>query len=342
MTRLSGSRHVPYQLRPNKAIDRLLLIDTLRLLAQYHGSPPEAYVGLGGPFLEDFRLLAHEFPSMRLVCVERDGETHKRQLFHRCSSKLECVKMSFAEYLPEQLPTEYPIALWADYTKLERSCLSELADIVRRVVPSSLVRVTVPTETPIYDELELGRFTSAPPPDKAAEFGEFRERFYREHEVDGVAFAREWSDWHAFSRRRFPLLVSRMVGAVCQHACNAPKAFLPVHNLLYSDGTRMLSKTGIILMEDDIKPFTEFFSEHFEYAAFDDETIETIDVPVLTTKERLTLDHVLPTEDMTGETCLERLGYLIEGDGSRSESLERMMHYEKYYRYYPHFGKIVP
>ena len=53
---MSGSS-LPYRLRPNKAVDRELFLSLLMRLTPKLGLEKYHYVGLGGPFLEDFRLL---------------------------------------------------------------------------------------------------------------------------------------------------------------------------------------------------------------------------------------------------------------------------------------------
>ena len=50
-------RHPPYHLRTNKAVDRLLLVELLRVLEANGG--PFSYYSLGGPFLEDLRVMDH-------------------------------------------------------------------------------------------------------------------------------------------------------------------------------------------------------------------------------------------------------------------------------------------
>jgi len=63
---------------------------------------------------------------------------------------------------------------------------------------------------------------------------------------------------------------------------------------------------------------------------------------MLTTKERLNLDTILPVSECNGTECVKKLDYLIEGDGSDTASTQKMQQYEKYYRLYPYFGKLLP
>ena len=53
---MSAGSSLPYRLRPNKAVDRELFLSLLMRLAPALSLEKYHYVGLGGPFLEDFRL----------------------------------------------------------------------------------------------------------------------------------------------------------------------------------------------------------------------------------------------------------------------------------------------
>jgi len=343
MTRLSQSKHPAYHLRPNKAVDRLLFLELLRALELHGSKPPDTYVGLGGPFLEDFRLFSQEFPQMELVCVERDGETFKRQQFHLCSRKMTCVHTTLGEYIASSFPSDRPVAVWADYTNMQRQCLSELADIVRKAVPGSLLRVTVRAETPIYGlGISPKRYPPTVPKAKRTEFERLRDSYRIDMAVDGVAFRADWFLWRSFSPEEFPRLLARMIGAVADASCTRPKAFLPLHTVKYSDGTIMLSKTGLICYEEERALLAQHFQKHCLFCSADTDAVDEIDMPILTTKERLHLEGILPSEQANGVACVSRLGYLIEGEAEEEASRRKLEQYERYYRLYPYFGKVVP
>src|SRR3989304_2371501 len=98
MSRLTESKHPAYHLRPNKAIDRSIFIELLNVLERYESLKGHTYIGFGGQFLEDFRLLAREFPQMRMFSIEKDEEVFKRQSFHKCTSKITPHKCTFEQF----------------------------------------------------------------------------------------------------------------------------------------------------------------------------------------------------------------------------------------------------
>jgi hypothetical protein len=61
-----------YHLRTNKAVERLLFIELLRRLDRALSRPiaQYKYVGLGGPYLEDFNLLHATFGNNEMTSLE--------------------------------------------------------------------------------------------------------------------------------------------------------------------------------------------------------------------------------------------------------------------------------
>jgi hypothetical protein len=108
---------------------------------------------------------------------------------------------------------------------------------------------------------------------------------------------------------------------------------------MYSDGTIMMSLTGIFV---DAESRTEVIKHFRGERVLSAQPLvpEVIDVPILTTKERLHLEPLLPTATMDGTQCVERLGYLVEND--KELTVYKLKQYEKYNRYYPFFGKLIP
>ena len=78
-------RHPPYHLRVNKAIDRFLLVQIIDILKRYCEISDYTYYGFGGPFLEDCRLIHNRCPEIKIVSIEKNEHTFKRQEFHRFS-----------------------------------------------------------------------------------------------------------------------------------------------------------------------------------------------------------------------------------------------------------------
>jgi len=72
-------KHPAYYMRPNKAVDRLALVDVIRLVVNPEELADYTYYSMGGPTLEDFRMIYEFFPELRMVCIEENEDTYKRQ-----------------------------------------------------------------------------------------------------------------------------------------------------------------------------------------------------------------------------------------------------------------------
>lgn len=326
-----------YHLRPNKAVDRLLFIEMIHALELYIPIDKHTYVSLGGPFLEDIRLVAQSFPKLSLVSIEEDVEIYKRQKFHHCSTRLTLRREPFATYLATSYPTS-PTITWADFVDFDRETLTQVSDIARKATPSSMLRVTVRAVSPVFDELRVPRREFLPA-GRAKEFDAFSEDFQKRFTVPDAAYDRSWFSWPAFGEEQYPTLVCQMLNAAIAGACAAPKRFMPLHACMYSDGTVMLSFTGIFCLAEHWDETAAYFAGE-GYLAGKAIHVEPINVPALTTKERLHLEGLLPTKKRDGRVCQDTLKYLIEGERSERESVYRLEQYERYHRFYPYFAKM--
>lgn len=156
----SGSS-LPYRLRQNKSVDRELFLGLLGRLAATLELENYQYVGLGGPFLEDFRLIHARLGLKDLVCVEAEENVYKRQLFNRPIDQITCVNSTLEDYLDET-EFEIPVIIWFDYTdpKAITDQIERFAQSISSVPPNSIFRITLnanPTSlgTPKPEELAV-------------------------------------------------------------------------------------------------------------------------------------------------------------------------------------------
>lgn len=112
---MTAAGTVPYRLRPNKAVDRELFLSLLSRLAPSLDIAKYHYIGLGGPFLEDFRLIHARLGIRHMTCVEADPEVYKRQLFNRPIHSVECVYATLEGFLAENYLDD-PVVIWFDFT----------------------------------------------------------------------------------------------------------------------------------------------------------------------------------------------------------------------------------
>ena len=128
---MTAGSSVPYRLRPNKAVDRELFLSLLMRLAPKLSLEKYQYVGLGGSFLEDFRLVHGRLGINRMVCVESEEEVHKRQNFNRPIASIECVYSTLEDYLDGH-EFDIPVIIWFDYAE-PKSITAQIERFARTV-----------------------------------------------------------------------------------------------------------------------------------------------------------------------------------------------------------------
>ena len=137
-----------YHLRPNKAADRHLLMEAIGRLVGMDGDGLSGYTyhGFGGPYLEDFRLLYERYHEIRMVSIEEDVETFKRQEFHRPCSSLELKNQSLSDFIAMYDPGASKGIFWLDYNKLEYSHFTDFQSVLKTVADGSMVKITLRAE----------------------------------------------------------------------------------------------------------------------------------------------------------------------------------------------------
>ncbi|MCX5834904.1 MAG: hypothetical protein NTV99_10435 [Deltaproteobacteria bacterium] len=330
-------RHPPYHLRPNKAVDRFLLVSLLNVLRKYEGVDLRdyTYYGFGGPFLEDCRLLHEYNPEIKLVSLEHDNDTYKRQEFHRFSRHIEILNNSLMNFLTD-FESKGRDIFWLDFTDFKLERFNEYMTVLNKVGDLSIVKITLRAqldENPFKREPASRELEKDIENDKQNYLEEFRAKYGK--------LLRRPLDESCFSRQSIYLqLIQDMLRVKTEQALPAAaqaNVFQVLNSSFYADQTYMLSVTGIVCTINQI----EIIKKHFrswQYANLDWKEPRRIDVPILSVKERLHLEKLLPSETK-GKDLAKALGYEIDRD--HKESQRKMRYYNDFYRFYPSFVKVI-
>lgn len=311
-----------YHLRPNKAVDRMLLVEVIRILER-RGADISAYTyyGFGGPYLEEFRILYEVCPDLPLVSIEDRPETFKRQEFHLPCGLLDLVSSDSKTFINNYDSKDKKSIFWLDYTSLTYGNIADFTNLVTRVANESVVKITLPVAAYQWQ-------------DQKKEFE--RDRFVRQFSAimpdDTVPYE---------VPEEFAYFVQKMIQIATQEVLlKTSRNFQPICSFHYSDNTAMFSLTGIVCPDDDVQRIRDTF-ESWQFANLDWGKPRLIDVPMLSTKERLHLARHLPSsDDNIGRVLQGQLGYCIEE--RPDPSILKMKQYADYHRYFPYFIRAVP
>lgn len=315
---MSAGSSLPYRLRPNKAVDRELFLSLLMRLAPKLALEKYHYVGLGGPFLEDFRLIHGRIGITKMTCIETEEQVHKRQLFNRPITSIECVHKSLEDYLDET-NLDSPAIIWFDYTEPKgiTSQIERFARTIGTVPIGSILRITLNA-----NPSSLGR-------------------------PDGNLSEAELMEWRlkAFQRRLGALFPNGLVADGMKQA-NFGKSLLHALKLAvekevlsfrdrrivwalsthYADGQAMVT-AALVICENDDKTIEEMVSV-WEFHSTTDAP-HRIDLPALSTLERLTME--------SNDNAQAKMGFELPGSDMGSNPFEV---FRKFYRIYPHFSRV--
>lgn len=325
--------HRAYHLRPNKAIDRVLMLEVISRMGPWWEPTSLTYYGLGGPFLDDVRLISQHFPMMKYVSIECNDDIYRRQRFHRNTKQVRLVHEPIESYLTHRFPSGTKCVFWLDYTTLRPARIEEFKTVLSLVGTPSIVKITLRAQFDDPVDTAAGRLR----PREAkvireAWIGELQERF-------GDYFPRE------ITRADFKLpeaacLVQAMLQIAAQSILptESGTVFQLVQSCTYADGpTQMLSVTGVVCETSERDKIAQSFNE-WPYGNTNWGEPHRVDLPDLSVKERLRLEKHLPVKSTAVRGLQRALGYRID---KNSESSERKLEqYRDFYRFYPMFARV--
>lgn len=313
-------KHPAYQLRPNKAVDRLTLIEAIKHITNLGVDLKEyTYYTLGGPHLEDCRLIYEFYPEINMVSVEENENTFKRQKFHLPCGTLDLRQGQFNSFLAQYEPKDKKSIFWLDYTRLVYGVFEDFMELLPKVTSNSMIKVTVRAEPRDY-------YKKGKAQDFRRKFEEVLPRPQTSPPATSGHFARLVQDMlQIASQKALPSVTTLM--------------FQPVSSFHYSDGTNMLSLTGIVCEREKQDTVKRAF-ENLQFSNLTWTEPRLIDLPALSTKERLHLQHLLPCASGAGRKLRQSLGYLIDDDPELTEL--KLQQYADFHRYYPYFMKATP
>lgn len=312
---MSNASTLPYQLRPNKSVDRELFLYFLSRLEGYLPLQKYLYIGLGGPFLEDFRLVHSRIGITKMVCIESDELVHKRQLFNRPISSIKCIYSSMEDYL-EKTKFDKPIILWLDYTTFEhRMQIDCFCDQIISVPVGSILKITLNANPANFKKTnETGE------PLHKHRLTELRKNLA---EYVPSEFPLEYLVNHKFGLGLLQILKMAISRSVEGYMDRKVICALTTH---YADGQPMVTATIFIAHPTD-KYVEKIIKKWPFYSNFDKPHV--LDLPVLSTLERLFIK--------SKKYPKRSLKYTFPESTLKKDPIQT---YLKFYRVYPHFSRV--
>lgn len=315
---MSAGSSLPYRLRPNKAVDRELFLSLLMRLSPILGLEKYHYVGLGGPFLEDFRLIHARLGLKKLTCIETEKEVHKRQLFNRPIAAIECIHNKLEDYL-DSTDFETPVIIWFDFTEPQHvtAQVERFARTIGTVPINSVLRVTL-NANPSSLGKPAGNLSEKEL--WAWRLEKFKDRlgsiFPSGLNADGMATK-------VFGRSLLRALKLAVEKEILSFSDRKIVWALSTH---YADGQPMVTATLVVCQRDDSA--IDDLLKDWEFHS-STEAPHRLDLPALSTLERLVME--------SNENAQAMLGFELPISDMGENPFEV---FKKFYRIYPHFSRV--
>lgn len=300
---------VNYSLRPNKSVERKLIV---RLLAEIDqkaklGIKSYSYIGLGSMWFVDFVLVHRTFEISSLISIEREESRKTRAEFNRPYSCVRVEPGDTTKVFPTLITKHPKCIVWLDYDdELSDFMFEDIETFCRGCMPGSIFLASVNAN---LSSLRQDHKTLE---SQAAEL----RRIAGSENVPADAEIR-------LSRNSFPALVNEILLTKMQSfslLARRELKFVPLANFGYSDGVPMATCGGLVATQEQESVLVGMSKSRYEHLA----------MPQLTHKEKLELDRHMPSESPPDHRTLPFELKQTEIDA-----------YWKYYLQYPLYSELL-
>ncbi len=302
-------------IRPNKNVERKLILATLNRLRPQFPVVDYRYVGFGSMWFSDFVLMHKALGICDMVTIENQKSRARRVEFNKPFGCI-AVKMEDAATALGEVLDEKPSIVWLDYDGPLKNAVS--GDIETAIGAMSVGSMFLVTVNAMADQLR-GH--------KNDDDDELSMIDYLVTICDDESLR---SRKNEITRVHFPELAASILHGKIKSAVLEKKPgceYQPIWCYKYADDAEMITVGGMIVDESTKQKFVE--SGASDLAHVTGEALFNIELPVLTEKEKRALDKRLPS---VSPLKIKDIEFEL-----RPSELEA---YQRFYLEYPVFGEM--
>lgn len=334
---MSGA-DIPYQLRPNKHIDREIFFDCIRRSIGFATPEETVYMSMGGKHLVDHHAIYHSVGIKNSFSFDAEDNTVYRQIFNTPFGFTSCDEMKSDKFVAEfdNIADEYADAarfvVWLDFTshKERPEQLGEFQALLSKLPVGSIARLTVNADPRCFT-IPKNKWSKGITTVNEAR----REKFISQMgDFIGTVESKHMSNLE------LPVTIAKCVKFAVSKVQLAAKSWCvrPLNLQWYSDSTPMLSCTLIVLEKENADQVLESnaFSK-WEFFSKDWNHVHRVYVPDLSIKERSFIENCIGKK--TAKQIADALGFqFIDDEG---ENISQIENFIRHSRFYPSFKKMV-
>jgi len=314
-----SSDSINYSIRPNKSVERKLIVEAISRLPASLNLQKSRYIGMGAMWFIDFSLFHRFLRIQDMISIE--GDDYPRAYFNRPYSCIEVLDGESTELLDnEKIPLkDKRLIVWFDYDGLlSASVLKDIQCICWNAQVGSILLVTVNAHKNFYRKSE----------------GSEKVPLAESLEIDFGKLVPDPLPADADTRTGFPKLLASMLRNHTLRTVSRDRdslEFLPMFDFAYEDGSPMVTIGGILCdakLKEECKNSSAF---SLEYVGQKQQY--RIEVPPLTFREKHAIDQLLPALPTPWHENLEKkLAFSL--------TPTQIENYRKFYPYYPLFWEV--
>jgi hypothetical protein len=331
---MSGG-NIPYQLRPNKHVERLLFVELLEKIV-VNEPDKYAYISMGGPQLEDHRHIHQSLAISSLYSFEEDKAVYQRQLFNLRPSCVECIPSpiddfinGFDNFVEQRNLSDKNLIIWLDYASpsKRREQLIQYHTLLSKLQEQDVVKITLNANPATLGE----KYRNESAKDLLSR------RLERLQNEIGEYLPPEIVADDMTGSRLVPVLCKSIEIAAEKGASNYARLTPLLLSLFsYQDGNHLMVTATVRLTKiADVQSYRSSLKWKYLPKSWDD--VQKINIPALTAKERLEIDRWLPANDY--RDLHNRLPFQLDTDFDLS--LELLQEYATHYTRYPSYFQVI-
>ena len=214
-----------------------MVVDALRRLRVFSPLPDYEYVGFGGMEFVDFELVHRELGIRWMTSIEIDTRNKDRYEFNAPFADVKLMFDRASAILPTLLDEAVLRVVWLDYEcRLHQEVLQDLGTAVRKLLPGSVLLISVNATGPTTAAARLDAFTADVTPERVPVGA-----------MNGTLA--KWG-WAAASHE---VLMAEAVSEAARRTDGA--SFEQLFHFRYADGARMLTWGGIVVAPSNRQSF---------------------------------------------------------------------------------------
>ena len=276
-----SSDHINFAVRPNKAIARKIVFETLSALPPNYEIGEYRYIGFGASWFGDF-VLAHKILSITdMISIEKDEFQASRAKFNKPYACVNVIHGDSNVVLPKLQLEEKRLLVWLDYdSSINESVLNDLAILCQHMLTGSVVIVTVNANK-----------NSLPSKNKNDQ--EF------ENHVDRLRYAlggfacdliRQDQKKEDMTTSKYPKFLANTINnhlnRQVHKAGRENDCAVPLLNINYQDGVPMLTFGAVVTGKQEVQQTIEALKNGTTVERMDVDNQLFIHIPPLTFKEK--------------------------------------------------------